>query len=434
MSRFGLYRLPGRTEKIQEDCMMSESKTNVVEDMRIPLTRYKKDWEAVKEKWTNYWQHKNTGRPLMGVIARKPELEPFADGAPAEGGYRDQICQGRYYNLPEELKWKDMEDKYQNAERIVARYRYFCETHEFLAESFPNLNVDFGPGSLASYLGCDIGFNEDTVWFKHFLEDWDGVPDLAFDPDNKWFKKHIQLVEDCRKLADGDFYVDMPDLMENIDVLSSMRGAQDILYDIIDEPEEIARRVGQVTDLYYDYFNRFYDLIKDDEGGNAYTVFQIWGPGRTVKLQCDCSAMIGPDDFREYIQPSLIEQSKHADHVLYHLDGKECIRHMDALMEIDGIDALQWTSGDAGPDGTLPDWDVIYDKAIAAGKSIWVKVYSGEFEDWIKHVERLVMKYGSHSMYLLFPEMSLEQAHTLIDYADKHWSDIKGSFCESLEH
>ena len=37
-------------------------------------------------------------------------------------------------------------------------------------------------------------------------------------------------------------------------------------------------------------------------------------------------------------------------------------------------------------------------------------------------------------MYLLFPEMSLEQAHTLIDYADKHWSDIKGSFCESLEH
>lgn len=34
-----------------------------------------------------------------------------------------------------------------------------------------------------------------------------------------------------------------------------------------------------------------------------------------------------------------------------------------------------------GPDGTLPDWDVIYDKAIAAGKSIWVKVYSGEFEE-----------------------------------------------------
>ncbi len=412
---------------------MSEEKKTVVENMQIPLTKYKKGWEEAKVKWTNYWNHKNTGRPLMCVIARKPEVEHLSDGRPIEGGYRDQICQGKYYNLPEELKWKDMVDKYQTPERIVARYRQFCETHEFLGESFPNLNVDFGPGSLAAYLGCDIGFNEDTVWFKHFLEDWEDLPDLKFDPDNEWFKKHIALVEECRKLADGDFYVDMPDLMENIDVLASMRGAQDILYDIIDEPEEIARRVDQVTKLYFDYYDRFYDLVKDADGGNSWTVFQIWGPGRTIKVQCDCSAMLGPDDFREYIQPSLIEQTKHADHALYHLDGKECIRHMDALMEIDGIDALQWTPGDAGPDGTLPEWDVIYDKAIAAGKSLWVKVYSGEFEDWIKNVERLVMRYGSHSIFFLFPEMSHEQAVTLLDYAEQHWSNIKGSYVEELE-
>lgn len=412
---------------------MNDEKKNVVEDMRIPLTRYKKDWEAAKIKWTNYWEHKNTGRPLMCVIARKPEVEHLSDGRPIEGGYRDQICQGKYYNLPEELRWKDMVDKYQTPERIVARYRQFCETHEFLGESFPNLNVDFGPGSLAAYLGCDIGFNEDTVWFKSFLEDWEGVPELKFDPDNEWFKKHIKLVEECRKLADGDFYVDMPDLMENIDTLASMRGAQDILYDIIDEPEEVARRVDQVTNLYFDYYDRFYDLVKDDQGGNAWTVFQIWGPGRLIKIQCDCAAMIGPDDFREYILPSLIEQTKHVDHSLFHLDGKECIRHMDALMEIEKLDALQWTPGDAGPDGTLPDWDVIYDKVIAAGKSLWVKVYTGEFEDWIKNVERLVMKYGSHSIFFLFPEMSHEQAVTLLDYAEKHWSDIKGSYVEELE-
>ena len=113
------------------------------------------------------------------------------------------------------------------------------------------------------------------------------------------------------------------------------------------------------------------------------------------------------------------------------------VRYVDNIyklhkLEIDGIDALQWTSGDAGPDGTLPDWDVIYDKAIAAGKSIWVKVYSGEFEDWIKNVDRIVKKYGSHSLFLLFPEMSLEQAAYLLDYADKNWSDVKGTYVESL--
>ena len=397
-----------------------------------PGEGYKVNMEAAKEKFRNYWAHKNTGRPLMCVIARRPEVEQYSDGTPVEGGYLDQICQGKYYNMPEELKWKDMEDKYQNPQRIVDRYRYFCQTHAFLGESFPNLNIDFGPGSLASYLGSEIGFKEDTVWFNKCLDGWDGVPKLTFDPENKWFKKHLQLAKDCQALAGDDFYVDMPDLMENIDVLASLRGAQDILFDLLDEPEMIGERIQEVTDIYYEYYDRFYDVIKDEEGGNAYTVFQIWGPGRTVKLQCDFSAMMSPEDFRKYIQPSLRSQSENVDHVLYHLDGPAAIKHMDALMEIEGIDALQWTSGDAGPDGTLPDWDVIYDKAIAAGKSIWVKVYSGEFEDWIRNVDRIVNKYGSHSLFLLFPEMSMEQAAYLLDYADRNWSDVKGPFVESL--
>lgn len=397
-----------------------------------PGEGYKVNMEAAKEKFRNYWAHKNTGRPLMCVIARRPEVEQYSDGTPVEGGYLDQICQGKYYNMPEELKWKDMEDKYQNPQRIVDRYRYFCQTHAFLGESFPNLNIDFGPGSLASYLGSEIGFKEDTVWFNKCLDGWDGVPKLTFDPENKWFKKHLQLAKDCQELAGDDFYVDMPDLMENIDVLASLRGAQDILFDLLDEPEMIGERIQEVTDIYYEYYDRFYDVIKDEEGGNAYTVFQIWGPGRTVKLQCDFSAMMSPEDFRKYIQPSLRSQSENVDHVLYHLDGPAAIKHMDALMEIEGIDALQWTSGDAGPDGTLPDWDVIYDKAIAAGKSIWVKVYSGEFEDWIRNVDRIVNKYGSHSLFLLFPEMSMEQAAYILDYADRNWSDVKGTFVESL--
>ena len=397
-----------------------------------PGEGYKVNMEAAKEKFRNYWAHKNTGRPLMCVIARRPEVEQYSDGTPVEGGYLDQICQGKYYNMPEELKWKDMEDKYQNPQRIVDRYRYFCQTHAFLGESFPNLNIDFGPGSLASYLGSEIGFKEDTVWFNKCLDGWDGVPKLTFDPENKWFMKHLQFAKDCQALAGDDFYVDMPDLMENIDVLASLRGAQDILFDLLDEPEMIGERIQEVTDIYYEYYDRFYDVIKDEEGGNAYTVFQIWGPGRTVKLQCDFSAMMSPEDFRKYIQPSLRSQSENVDHVLYHLDGPAAIKHMDALMEIEGIDALQWTSGDAGPDGTLPDWDVIYDKAIAAGKSIWVKVYSGEFEDWIRNVDRIVNKYGSHSLFLLFPEMSMEQAAYLLDYADRNWSDVKGTFVESL--
>jgi 5-methyltetrahydrofolate--homocysteine methyltransferase len=76
----------------------------------------------------------------------------------------------------------------------------------------------------------------------------------------------------------------------------------------------------------------------------------------------------------------------------------------------------------------LEDWDVIYDKVVAAGKSLWIKVYSGEFQDWIRGVDRLVKKYGSNRLFFMFPEMSMNQAEELLAYGDAHWSDIKGSF------
>ena len=57
-----------------------------------------------------------------------------------------------------------------------------------------------------------------------------------------------------------------------------------------------------------------------------------------------------------------------------------------------------------------------------------MKVYSGEFEDWLTNADRLVKRYGSHSLFLHFPEMSKEQADCLLDYAEKNWRDIEGTF------
>ena len=392
--------------------------------------QYKDNWQETKEKFTNYWNHKNTGRPLMRIITRKPEIEHLSDGKPHEGSNAEVFCQGLYYDLPEELKWKDMVDKYRDPERVVARYRDFCEKHVFMAESFPNLEVAWGPGSVAAYLGSEIGFKEDTVWFEPCLEDWEDYPALTFDPENKWFKEHLAFVKRVKELAGDDFQVDMPDLMENIDVLSSLRGAQDLMMDLMEDPDEIIDRIHQVDDVYFDYYDRFQGVVKDADGGNAWSCFQIWAPGRLAKLQCDASGMISADFFREFVQESLRKQTEKLDYVLYHLDGPGAIKHLDALMELDGINALQWTPGDAGPDGTCPDWDPIYDKVIGAGKSLWIKVYSGEFEDWIRNMDRIVQKYGSHSVFFFLPEMSYEQGKALIEYAEKNWSDIPGTFCK----
>ena len=63
------------------------------------------------------------------------------------------------------------------------------------------------------------------------------------DPENKWYKEHLQLFRDVKALAGDDFYLTIPDLMENADVLASLRGAQNTIFDMIDEPEEAEERI-----------------------------------------------------------------------------------------------------------------------------------------------------------------------------------------------
>ncbi len=368
----------------------------------------KKNWPETQQKWLAYWKRQNPGTPLLHVVARhENKIDPVR---------------------AELLKSRNMRDKYLDAERIAERYRFYCESSEFLAESFPNVSVDFGPGSMAAYLGCEVDFQPRTVWFEPFVTDWAEIAPLAFDANAKWFQRHIELFRKVRQLAGDDFYVGIPDIIENLDILASMRGAQDLIFDMMDEPDEIAARVDQVTKAYFDYYDRFYDLAKDKDGGSCFTVFQIWGPGRTAKLQCDFSAMISPQQFRDFVQGSLAEQTRKLDSVLYHLDGPDAIRHLDALMEIDGIDALQWTSGDYAPDGAHEEWFGIYDKAVKAGKGLWVKVYGGPMEEQIARVDRLVRRYGTNALFLYFSPMPPRDADLLLEHAHRNWRDIQGDF------
>lgn len=70
----------------------------------------------------------------------------------------------------------------------------------------------------------------------------------------------------------------------------------------------------------------------------------------------------------------------------------------------------------------------IYDKAVAAGKALWVKVYSGETEEWLERLDKLVARYGSSALFLYFGPVSRENADKILAHAEKYWSDVEGSF------
>jgi 5-methyltetrahydrofolate--homocysteine methyltransferase len=203
------------------------------------------------------------------------------------------------------------------------------------ADAYPSLGADLGPGSLALYLGAEPRFAWDTVWYDKCIGALENHPLLAFDPENRWWKAHYALVKKIREAFHGECLVDMPYIIENIDIYSAMRGTEEALYDLMDDPELVSERIGQIDDAYFRYYDAFRDLIAEPDGTQGYTCFHIRGVGRIAKIQCDFSAMLSPGQFRQFVLPSLEKQTKRLDHSLYHLDGKDAIRTLPSNHELE---------------------------------------------------------------------------------------------------
>ena len=350
------------------------------------------------QRFEDWWKHDNKGLPLMRVIA--------GTGAPEEP-------------LP---PYNDVAERYTSAWRKIESQRRFDAAHVYLGDSFSGLSANYGPGSLALYLGAEPIFAPSTVWYRPCISDPETYPPLRFDPENKWWRSHFELYEQLKRECGDAIRLEIPDLIENIDIYAAMRDPQEALYDIMDIPEKVEEFIAQIDGVYFKYYDRFYDLCVDGEGVSSYTVFAILGYGRVAKIQCDFSAMLSPAQFRRFVQPSLDKQSRRLDHVLYHLDGPDAIRHVPALMEIEGIDALQWTSGAGHFDAASDEWFVIYDQVVAANKSLWLQILDGGVDDWIRSSEKLMNRYDKRLLYFLYPTMSMSDAEKLLSHAEKHWN------------
>jgi len=356
----------------------------------------KYDATAVKQRFDAWWRNDLSESPLIYLVTDK-DSEPSEPPRPTKNP-------------------ASIEERYTDAENICAGYYNYFRKAEFLGDAFPHLGLNFGPGSLALYLGSQPVFRPDTVWFSQCVEDWAAYP-LKYDENNKWWKLHYDIIKRAVELSGGEYYIDMPDLVENLDIISAMRGPENTCYDIMDYPEIIKRRLNELDDLYFKYYDKIYDITKDSNGDNSYTAFNIIGTGRTAKIQCDFNAMMSPAQFKEFVVPSLEKQCAKLDNTIFHLDGKDTIRHLPALMEIKNLKGLQWTPGAGQPDGVNEKWYPIYDAVHEAGKSKWVSVSDGDTDTKLDLAKKFVARYGIKGTYFLFGHLDRGSAARIMKAA-----------------
>ena len=82
----------------------------------------------------------------------------------------------------------------------------------------------------------------------------------------------------------------------------------------------------------------------------------------------DFAYMISKEMFDEFFLDGLIMECEHYKKSIYHLDGPGNLRHLDSLLKISALNAVQWVPG-AGNEQVLP-WMDVFKKVIKGGKSI----------------------------------------------------------------
>jgi 5-methyltetrahydrofolate--homocysteine methyltransferase len=263
------------------------------------------------------------------------------------------------------------------------------------ADMIPHASTYIGPGSLCIFAGSTPESYGGSVWF-HERPGWDGSPeDICFEPENEWWRRTLEYIDSLREYSAGDYYIALPDLAENWDIIAALMDPTTLLMEMYDRPESVRARLRAAEELYSEVYRRLYRRVSDPSGGSMYEAFYLWAPGSAAKLQCDGSAMFGPEMFRDFVLPGLRRQTGEIDYTMYHLDGTQSIVHLYAVLELEELNAVEWTPQAGQPGGTDPEWHSLYRRILEAGKSLQVLV-----ED-PAGIGELLNAIGTEGIYLL---------------------------------
>ena len=258
-------------------------------------------------------------------------------------------------------RWLDV--GYQ-VERALA---YVMNT-DYLGDAIPHAIPNLGPEVLSTFFGCELEFGEYTSWSVPSLDSWDDLQGVQFSRDNIYWRKIVAMTDALLDAGRGVFYTGITDLQPG-SVIASLRDPQRLNLDMIDFPEEVKKLQAHVTEVYRGVYDFFCDKLAA-AGQLCCTWAGIVSTKRWYVPSVDFSCMISAKMFEETFLPGVVAECQHYEASVYHLDGPGAIQHLDALLDIEELNAIQWVWG-AGQ-GRATDWMDVYIRCQEAGKGLQI--------------------------------------------------------------
>ena len=342
------------------------------------------------KRYDAFWENSAVDRFLTYIV-----VGDYSEPRP------DNMTDQEWYDY----KWTDVDFRMQNAINYYGNANYYLD-------GFTTQFINFGPGSLAACIGGNHECAKDTIWFDRnpIIKDWSDYPEPKFDENSFLWQKTLEFTD--KVMATEGMVASLADLGGIVDIIASLRGSQELLFDMYDYPDDIKALIKKIQPLWKQAYTIIADKLFKKQGCMT-TWIPVWCRERYSALQCDFSAMLSPDMFEEFVLPDLIDSSEFLDKSIYHLDGPGELPHVDHLLTMPRLNAIQWVPGAGSADVADECWFEMYDKIQAAGKGV---VLFSERPDMI---ENLINHISPNGAYILVSGCDDYTARKLIEKKKK---------------
>lgn len=289
------------------------------------------------------------------IVDRPPVLVSVKPSRPYAGPISTHTDQ--------QARWLDVEFVVEEALAKMAQTDY-------VGDRFPLFWSNIGPEITATLYGCPLTFTESTSWSTpvvHCAADWERILTLPPDFANIYWQTMERMTAYAIERCKGRYIVGITDLHGNYDILAALRDPMQLCLDLMDCPDLVAKAGMHVAAGYVAAFDRLYAQVATAGFGTT-TWLPIYYRGPAYVPSSDFWCMVSPQVARELIWPAILREMAPLERSIFHLDGPQALRHLDLLLELPSLNAVQWVYG-AGR-GPAARWIDIYRRIRQAGKSL----------------------------------------------------------------
>ena len=330
--------------------------------MTMPIERIP-DWEKRLARQDAFWKREILDRPVVQMAIWTPNPD---------------------HPMPKDKTHATLRDRWMDTEYVVERAVAGVMNTEYLGDALPAVYPNLGPEVFSAFFGCELDYSETTSWAVPNLHDWSEAKKIKFSKRNSYWKKILEMTDALLAAGKGKFYTGITDMHPGADAIAAFRDPQQLNIDMIEALDDVKALLRYTNRVYFEIMDFYY--TKFLAAGQAITSWPgIVSSRKWYVPSNDFSCMISKAMFDDAFLPGIIEECRHTEASIYHLDGPTALQHLDSLLAIPELNAIQWVYG-AGH-GRSSDWLPVYQKCQKAGKGIQLWAGTDELDTIMQNLK-----------------------------------------------